>query len=772
MLKMTGDYPFTPDSWPGQWVWAQHPGSHFEVVLFAKSFMVQSTAEPLILHITADNRYKLYVNGDFVGLGPQRGDLASWFFDTYDLTSKISPGRNLITVLAWHDRDDSPGAQISDRPGLYIAAQEPYTQQLSTGPTWKCRVFDKYRVIAAPPEIPFVGNGFDMPGLTEHDLIPEQKHIDNDYQPVRVIGMATDNRAADCSIAWRMRPRSIPALEADINQIGKIRSCNQQLQTNQWPTEIKNLNTLLSREPQNINGKSVTLKPNSHYRLIVDLGCLTNGYPQMTVSNGKDSLIRLTYQEALQSDPKDILSKTNRHTVKDKYILGLSDIFRPDGNQHITFEPLWYRCFRYIELDITTKDDPLDIEAFHYRYTGYPLKLHAKFETNGYFTPLVEPAFRTLRLCTNETFMDCPYYEQLQYLGDTRIQALLTYVLTDDDHLARQAIHAFGNSRIATGFTRSRYPCRVFQVIAPFSLYYISMLHDLLYWRGHKEFVIDHLSGVEAILAAYERHLKHDGLLGRLPNWSFVDWVNRPGWHNGAPPHSDNGTSYLINFLYLHALQLAADLYTRIGDSTLATKYAATATALSNVLREVAFNPEKKCFIDAPDCDSISQHTNIMAILTHSCQDLISPEQLMQSIITDETFAPTSYYFQFYLFEAMYTAGRADLIWPALKPFHKMIELGLTTFPETPEPTRSDCHAWSSHPLYHYFASIIGFRPTALACSNVSIKPAHRIPSSNLPAKLGGTLMTPKGPCTIHLRAKSQGPYEVTTELPPGVNIL
>ena len=58
--------------------------------------------------------------------------------------------------------------------------------------------------------------------------------------------------------------------------------------------------------------------------------------------------------------------------------------------------------------------------------------------------------------------MDTPYYEQLQYVGDTRIQALISYTVAGDDRLGRQAIAAFDDSRIPEGITRSRYPapCR------------------------------------------------------------------------------------------------------------------------------------------------------------------------------------------------------------------------------------------------------------------------------------------------------------------------
>ena len=231
---------------------------------------------------------------------------------------------------------------------------------------------------------------------------------------------------------------------------------------------------------------------------------LTAGYPMLNVSGGRDSIIHLTYQEALQSNPKDVTSKGHRDEIDGRTMVGISDIFHGDGRPEVIFEPLWYRCWRYIRLEIETAGEGLQINALTYRTTGYPLELKAEFQADDEFTRLIEPAFRTLKMCSGETFMDCPYYEQLQYIGDTRIMSLLTYVLTGDDRLGRQAIDAFDRSRLPNGLTQARYPSRVGQVITTFSLLYIPMLNDFLMWRGDLSFVRDRMFGVESILRAFE----------------------------------------------------------------------------------------------------------------------------------------------------------------------------------------------------------------------------------------------------------------------------
>ena len=123
--------------------------------------------------------------------------------------------------------------------------------------------------------------------------------------------------------------------------------------------------------------------------------------------------------------------------------------------------------------------------------------------------------------------MDTPYYEQLQYIGDTRIQALISYAVAGDDRLARQALAAFNDSRIPEGITRSRYPSSLPQTIPTFSLLWIGMLHDYWMYRPDPEPVRAIARRQRAPCSTGSRSYEQpDGLLDKLPWWSFIDWVS------------------------------------------------------------------------------------------------------------------------------------------------------------------------------------------------------------------------------------------------------
>jgi len=121
----------------------------------------------------------------------------------------------------------------------------------------------------------------------------------------------------------------------------------------------------------------------------------------------------------------------------------------------------------------------------------------------------------------HETYMDTPYYEQLQYIGDTRIQALISYAVAGDDRLARQALLAFDQSRFPDGITRSRYPSSLPQNIPTFSLLYIGMLHDNWMYRPDAAFVKSLVPGTRTVLDWFAHYEQPDGLLREVPWWSL-----------------------------------------------------------------------------------------------------------------------------------------------------------------------------------------------------------------------------------------------------------
>lgn len=781
MLKLIENVPFNAFDWPGNWVWPKDSGDSFEVVQFC-SWFSNIDVLPAKLHISADNRYKLYLDGKFIGLGPQRGTLERYFFDTYDLSlSSIKPGEHIFSAIVWHERDTAPSAQISSRPGFLAVAE--YADGKVRGPmeTWRYKRWFGNETIPVPEDAYCIGVGYDMTGFTLEDLCPAKETFDKEFMPLKALGYAREHKQGvpQLLLQWNLHPRTIPALKAEKHNLGLCkRVITECISMNE--DVLQNNISLLSQSSSEAS-KTVIIPAHGRYKILLDTETIVAGYPTILVSGGRDASIGLTYQEALQSND-DVRSKGNRNEIDDRMLVGITDRFRLQGRDDVILEPLWFRSWRYMELDIQTSDQDIELKNLTYRSTGYPLELKAKFEADNWINRLIAPGFRTLELCAGETYMDCPYYEQLQYIGDTRIAALLSYVLSNDDRLAREAIDAFDSSRLANGLTQGGYPNRHVSELPLFSLIYIAMLNDFLMWRGDVNFVRRYMLGVETILHYFRASIKANGLIGKqtirpdkaclyAPEWFFVDWTEGAGWKNGEPLAASQGDSFLVSFFYLYSLQQAANIYQVLGDDASYKQVSQEIKTVRDSLRKEAFDEQRQIFIDDPSGKYLSQHTNILAILTDTYLGLVDGQILLDNILNDESVSKATVYFKFYLFEAMYHVGCAHLIWPDLKLWHDMLDNGLTTFAETPEPTRSDCHGWSVHPLYHFVASILGIRPTDIGCSAISIQPMPRIQTCPpLPEVLSAKFATPEGDCYVRLSAAEDG-WDIYKELPAAITV-
>jgi hypothetical protein len=505
---------------------------------------------------------------------------------------------------------------------------------------------------------------------------------------------------------------------------------------------------------------ALEVPPNTKATLLLDQSHLTTAYPELTVSGGAKTTIRLTYAEALEDDKGE---KGNRNEIAGKHIAGIFDEFLPDGTDGRAFMPLGWRTWRYLQLDIATADQPLRIQKLQSWFTAYPFEARGKFESDDpSLAKIWEIGWRTARLDAHETYMDTPYWERLQYIGDTRIQALISYTVAGDDRLARQAIQAFNDSRIPDGITLSRYPSSITQIIPTFSLLWIGMVHDFWIYRRDNAFVKARLPGTRTVLDWFITNQKQDGLLGRIPWWPFVDWGKDFGF--GVPPQDANGGSSVITLQYVEALRYAIELESALGDSARVERYREAESRAVNAIRKLCWNDNYHLIADTPAQKHYSQHANILGVWL----DVIPREKqkdVLYKILSasgDPGFSPSgpisipkmtsaTYYFRFYLARALDHAGLGDKYLDLLTPWHTMVNLGLTTWAEQPEPTRSDSHAWSAHPNYDFLTIVAGIRPKAPGFSSVSIQPhfgslRHVVASVPTPSGLIEVNYTSSGP--------------------------
>jgi hypothetical protein len=489
----------------------------------------------------------------------------------------------------------------------------------------------------------------------------------------------------------------------------------------------------------------------------VDLGNYFCAYSVAVLSGGKDATLRIQWAESLFEQiplkPGDYsVPKGNRDEIEDKCFVGVGTTILHDGGTKRRYEPFWWEAGRYLEIVVSTADEPLVIESLYHVETHYPYAFSGHYEVPSQeLTDLAPLATRVLEMCSHETYMDCPYYEQLMYVGDTRLEILVTYMLTPDDRLPRKSIFLFDESRGPSGLTQARYPCRAPQFIPPFSLYWIGMVYDYALWRNDPTFVRQRMPGVRSVLDAFVQRVNSDGLLEALPGWNFVDWVR--GWSGGMPADADSGISGIINWHFVYTLRLAAELEDGFGEPEFATLYRRLADRVATATAAMFWNAARGVYADDRDHRHFSEHAQCFAILAGDRRTKLDAPDL----------APATIYFSHYLFEAARSVRRIDLLFNRLDLWSYLSRMGLKTTVELPEPSRSDCHAWGAHPVYHTFASLLGIRPEGFGFHNVRIEPQL----GSMPWARG-TIPHPSGFISVDLK-QTDGRHNGVILLPPGV---
>ena len=508
----------------------------------------------------------------------------------------------------------------------------------------------------------------------------------------------------------------------------------------------------------------MTIPANQTVELLLDQQELTNGFFKLNFSKGKDAEINIGYAESLYTDERGN-KKGNRNEVEGKFFVGRWDKLLSSGKDGQQFTSLDWRTFRYIKLNIVTKGEALVLNDIGSTFTGYPFVLNAHLDTdNQELQKMMEIGWRTARLCAIETYTDCPFYEQLQYLGDTRIQALVSLYNSGDDRLVKNFLRQSDMSRNAEGITMGRAPSELAQYITPYALSYIYAIHDYMRYGADQDLVLDLIPGAEQILHYFSKYQQADGRIKGLPGWNFSDWVTAIGWNTGVAQAGSDGGAILMDLQLLLGYQMMSDLENYQGNTFMAKKYDEKAAQLKASIQRAYWSAEKGLYAQTIEKDAFSQHANSLAILTGMVEG-DQARQVAQKMLTDKELDPCSVYYKFYLHEALVKAGLGNDYLKWLDIWRENIAMGLTTWGETSDVdgTRSDCHAWGASPNIEFFRTLLGIDSAAPAFAKVKIEP--RLGDIQ---KIGGTMPHPKGSIKVSYQ-KNGAALKADIELPAGV---
>ena len=760
-------HPMNPGS---GWLWTSEDYDKLSpcFCLFRGRACLPAKPEKAVSRITADSRYRLYVNGVSVCQGPCKGDGQVWHYEEIDLAPYLHEGENtLAAVVLRYPEDNDKGNHAvwrMGRPGFYMESE---TKALSTSEeSWKARLLKTVSVRKANQAFEPLCISEDAAGDPETAGWMQPAYDDAAWPQAYEYG----ERELSRSIPPRfMKERPIPLLYETPRQFDRTFCIRESgFSKGDWDRMLK--------------GGAIEIPANAKETVELSAGELTTGYIQLAVSGGAGAKITIVYSESyghVEKSPTGIsffdkVYKTDRtdcetgeltYTAEDHYrVSGYGSAEKPEY-----YEPFWFRTFRFVRLEIETGGAPLTIRQFDYRETGYPLQPKTWVKTSDEtLAPIWEISLRTLRRCMHETYEDCPFYEQLQYAMDSRSEILFTYCVAADDRMARRTMEDFFHSQRADGLINCSYPSYGPNVIPGFSVYYIMMIYDHMMYFGDKALVRRYLPAVERILQFYDGFLGADGLVQPTSEggmgkryWSFVDWA--PEWEAGVPGAIRKGPATFESLIYIMGLQYGAKLAGYLGFAELAEDYLARAEKVKAAVKARCSDPDGM-LRDGPAVQEYSQQVQVFAILTGVLEGETARKVLLRTL--NEKMAQCTVAMGYYLCRALQMTGLYDHMDKVWGTWRAMVDNHMTTCVESPGATaRSDCHAWSALVLNELPAVTLGVQPAEPGYASIRVRP---VPGYLTSAE--GSVLTPRGEVYVKWELKDGKP-DVTVKAPEGVKV-
>lgn len=762
----------------GLWIWPSDDEGDRPVArlaLFRRSFTLADAPWEAILSVTADSRYKLFVNGERVGWGPAKGTDREWYVDEIDVGPHLRVGENVIAVEVLRYAPDQRGSVSIWRTalaGLLVTGYlrlEDGTVDVSTGPAWRA-VRDSQTTFAQGRMTDLLAA---QESWTPQPLLRgwrDAGYDDSGWPSAAVVRAAHQPEPLR---PWVLAPRPIPQMTYIPRQFSRARVTREG--SGRGPHADLSLRSANAARLTDVEVDAlargtgtVTIPPFSAVTIDLDYGELTVGHVRLAVEGGRGGKLEWLSSEGYEQPLSHVPAPREKGDRTD-WVNGdlYGDVDRHDiggwgtSSEPETHETWWFRTLRYLRLRVTAGMTPVTLRAVDVTTTGYPLEVMATFTTSDKrLQAMWDVSVRTLRLCARETFEDCPYYEGLQYAMDARSQALFMVLVSGDDRLMRRAVRDFALGRTASGLLPSRTPSYSPQQITGFSLFWILMVRDHWMLTGSLDLAREYADDIAGVLRAFARLVTQDGLIGPLPagHWGFIDWTAE--WQHRLGTPTDDGGGIILTAEYIVALDAARTLSEALNQHERARRYLKEANRLRSAVRDLGWCAASGLFADAPGRDPASEHAQIWAVLADVARG-DDARRLMQRMLITEGLAKPSYVMSLYRLEALQKvglAGHAD--WT---DWHAMLDANLTTWMEDPVTQRSDCHAWGSVPIPYIIHQVLGFRDWTPASRDISIAPDYQVAS-----EVDGVVPGVAGPIRISWHTADRG---VTVEIvsPPGV---
>ncbi|MBC2602752.1 alpha-L-rhamnosidase-related protein [Puniceicoccus vermicola] len=758
---MPSPHPILPAA---RWIWPRSlfHDLHNSYALFRHQVELSDVPETAPTLITADQSYRLYVNGKYVCRGPARGYQRSWPCDEIDLAPWLRPGINHIAIQAYNPGFSTFQYVSEGFAGLLFMGDWGGVKVISDS-HWKCRLQAGMKRDTVPSSL---------------QLFP-QEHIDAQCEPdnwtIPEFDASGENWAAPAtSSAWNSEPwphletRGIPLLREQNLEPKKLLSIQQSpAASGAQDPGLRNVVELARRENlwhrSNAHTENDCRSPETVTSYFYDWNHTVVGCLRLEIENASGGeIVDALFAETIEEKDDMIAPRLDQPEVS----LGSRLICRKGTFEHLFYHPYG---FRYLVLRVRNAHSVIRIIP-SIQTIGYPLQIQGDLRSSDARINRIWKACRhTQEICSLDAYVDTPWREQAQWWGDARVQAWNTFHLDNDPRLLQRGIRSIAGQTTSNGLTYGHAPTKAHHCILPdFTVIWMLTLWDDYWQTASLETFRDPLvqKTLQNALKYFDRHTdEKSGLVKDDPrHWLFLDWA----------PLQRPATPTILNLWLLLGLKKLSILFDLNHDSEQRDRCLEWSEKLSLALLALK-DPTDGLYFDGLDAmeepvSLKSVHAQTLAILAQLDTVEFTKNAMDRALLpfirgeSTELVGPSVYWCT-YAFSALHEAGYgADVLDYILRHWTKMADHGTTWSQNMPYGSeQSHSHAWSAHPLYHLMQILGGIRQIESAWDSILFRPLFWGEFSSI------RIPTPHGLLKSLWQQTSEDCIEVSLTVPEGV---
>jgi len=778
--------PGTAHDWTARWVWlpddARGANSH---TYFRTEFDIGTLApdDRFLLRISADFRYRLWVNGRHLDDGPPPSGARLRYYDTHDLTRQLRTGRNCLAVDV---RYVGPlGAQFDTSPPGFLAecvGPAGVVAATGTGP-WRCRladawstdtfkagfnIFDPYQEIFDARHEPagWRAAGYDDTGWRKPVRLPAGSTDPAGLLARPIPPMRTQARRPAAVVGVEeclaLANRTDQDLSIGLSQAGRPLRTARVDHADRFVSGAGPVTLACSDRHLHDHAADGQHDP----CVLLDLGREETAYVELDVDGPAGAVVDVGLAERLV-DGRFTNAIEGQFAVR--YVL-------PGGRTR--WRSYAWRGVRYLRVRIGNATEPVHLHDLSARVTGYPFTDRGHFDSSdSRLAGIVDMCRHTIRLCCHESIMDTPWREQAQWLGDIAAVTLDgIYACFGDTMLAEKFFRQAAATQCAAGTLANVSNVTVADTVRPdadmpdYSLWWVIGLLGHYRYSGDRGLVADLYDVVRRLLDGALAHRTERGLLASFGT-VLIDWaaIDR------------DGECAAFNAIAVGALRAGTELARLADDQAAVGRWTAAADQMHAVFESAFFDRSRGVLVDAVHADGarsekVSEHANFAA-LRFGLLGADTTARIVDHLLVDRDVAATEAqpFFTSVLLDALARVGRTDLALEVIRDRWgtRMLDLGATSCYEEWGVNgswragsyrgfmRTLSHAWSAHPAAFLIRTLPGIQIVEPGCGRLRISPTLDGPDYRV------VFPTPHGEVTVEVtdgRASIDAPATITVD--------